>query len=193
MKHLPLFLVVLLTACSTGPTIEPEPERRELGQQGAVAVTVPLLWHASEHWQIDPLFGAAERGRCGVPESDLFPLALELDPATLPSGSTVFGATLTIDPCDDRVPWLPDTLPVFGLFAVDRWGHGVQATGGAQDSSPDVAAYIEPHEIVMQAFPAPVVVNREKHRYMMLFEPEYGLDATGGTRVTGLALDVISP
>jgi hypothetical protein len=193
MRMLFPIIFVLLAACApSAEPIEPEPDRRELGQQSPIAVTIPLSWHASEHWQIDPLFGAASRGRCGNPEADLFPLGIEIDAASVPSGSAIVGATLVIDPCDEHTA-LPDNLPVFAVFAVDRFGVATQTASAAQDQSPNALAYNSMHEIVASPLDTPVVVGREKNRYMVLFEPEYGNDATGGTRVNGLVLDVLLP
>lgn len=195
MKHLLVLLAALLIACTPDPSIEPEPVRTaHLGAMTLQARTVPLIWHPVEGWNVDPLFGAAERdSACGTPEPDLHPLAIELDAETLPTGALVTGATLVIDPCDDRGAAMPDNFPVFALFAIDRWGTPTQTASAAQDQSADVVAYSKPHEIVMQMFPGPVRINREKHRYMVLFEPEHGLEATGGTRVTGLVLDLAVP
>lgn len=193
------FLIPLLAAVFVGcspllENIEPEPDRKELGQQSSTAVVAPLLWHANDDWRIDPLFGVAERASaCGGPEPDLHSLSIEIDPATVPNGATVFGASLVIDPCDVRGSWLPDNLPVFALFAVDRFGGAVQTASAAQDQSQDATSYSIPHEIVMTMDPAPVQVNREKNRYMILFEPEYAIDATGGTRVLGLSFNVALP
>lgn len=188
-------IVALLVACTpSAEQIEPAPDRRELGQQGVTAVAVPLSWHASEHWKIDPLYGAATRAlACGVKEPSLRPLALEVDAASVPSGATIMGVTLVIDPCDQRGPWLPDNLPATALFSVDFLGNATQLASAAQDASPNAAAYSQLHEINMPLYSTPVLVNREKHRYMVLLEPEYGLDAVGGTRVNGLVVDLILP
>lgn len=188
-------VAAILAACAPSPVdVEPDTDRLTMGQQPSSTVAVPLNWHHAEGWNVDPLFGAAVAATpCGDPEPVLRPLAIEIDAETLPTNALVTGATLVIDPCDVRGPWMPDTYPVFGLFAVDRWGTPTQTASGAQDESPDVVAYSEPHEIVMSMFPGPVKIDREKHRYMVLFEPEYGPDAVGGTRVTGLVLDVAYP
>lgn len=190
-----LLAIMVLAGCADPVGIKAEQvHTKELGQGAIVSRTVPLSWHASEHWDVDPLFGAAVRSApCGAPEPDLRSLAIEVDAASVPSGSTVLGVTLVIDPCDERGAWLPDNLPAFALFSVDRFGNATQTASAMQDQSPDAWAYSAPHEIVAPTFPAPVVVNREKSRYMVLFEPEHGLEATGGTRVTGLIVDLVLP
>ena len=197
MRFLFVSFAAAVAACSPrSESVEPEPPRRELGLGQFVTRTVPLNWHASEHWTIEPHFGAAVRSNpCGQPEPILRPLSIEVDAATVPDGVYVVGGTITIAPCPARGPNLPDNLPAFNFQAIDRFGQPVASSAGAQDASADVVAFSTMHEIEIptDGIGGPLLLNREKQRLVAMFEGEHGDDAVGGARVLGVTVTYLSP
>lgn len=202
MRFVLLVLAAVVAACSSDrEPIGPETREHSQGQQAAVEVEVPLHWHASAGWSVEPGYGFAVRGKassCGADEPALHPLAIEIGADVAPDGSTIVGGRLAIAPCaTNRGPWMPDNYPAFGFMVVDHFGNVVAAGGGAQDQSASVDQYIVPHDI--DGYPGggnvinPIEVNRSKYRYIATFEPEHGQDALDGTRVLGLTALVVPP